>query len=720
MWIKGDHVSMMNEQAVRGEDTLDLSALIGVLRRQYRVIAMAVASILVLAVIYLFAVTPKFTATALIAIEPNRGVLSEDSAMGNNSAAISAQVEGEVAILKSADVLLALIADGGLVNDPEFGARLSRRDRVFSWLGIERDAGAEAGAAVSGILERVGNAIQVRRRGLTYLIEVSVTSEDPSKAAELANRLVEIYTDRQVEGKIRQILASRDILAPRIDNAQEELERLQYEADRFLEGVVDDFVESSDREDLVSVRDRFSLAQRQLDTLRQQSAALRAITDGRSIASSQAELLSEAMRTLAAEREALQRQLADDDAEGIDAAALRAALLDVDQRLQEEAARERETALAGISDLTQVADRARAELRDAALASDLPPSELSTFYRLQQETATARLEYESLLRRLRQLETLADVQISDAVMASSAVTPARASFPNARLILALAMVAAMGLGVGLAFINEYLVGGVTSEDQLRDLLHAPTALPVPAIAGADEADVSDQVYLAPLSGFAESFRQVRRQAARLARPSDGGCVFLVTSSVPEEGKTTAAIALARTLAMSGTRTLLIDFDLRKPSIGARIGAPATSRLLMTLSGAAGPEYLASGHFREEATGLEVLVGGGRADVPTDTLASSARVAQLIGILRREFEAIVLDTAPVLPVVDTLYLAPQADVVLMLARYASTNQRDIRRAVERIRPETRDGAQILPILSMERRVRRAYYYGGYYSGRGYNE
>ena len=244
-----------------------------------------------------------------------------------------------------------------------------------------------------------------------------------------------------------------------------------------------------------------------------------------------------------------------------------------------------------------MADRARAELRDAALASYLPSSDLSTFYRLQQETSTARLDYEGLLRRLRQLETLADVQISDAVMASSAVTPSGASFPNSRLILALAVVAALGLGVGLAFINEYLVGGVTSEDQLRDMLHAPVALPVPAIASADDGDASAQIYLAPLSGFSESFRQVRRQATLLARPGGGGRVYLVTSAVPEEGKTTAAVAMARTLAMSDTKTLLTDFDLRKPSIGARIGAPATSRLLMMLSGSAGPEFLASGHFR---------------------------------------------------------------------------------------------------------------------------
>lgn len=706
----------MTDDTTRGDDQIDLSALIGVLRRQYRVILMSVASILVLAMIYLFAVTPKYTATALVSIEPNRGVLTEDVTSNNNSAAISAQVEGEVAILKSSDVLLALIAEANLVSDPEFGISLSRSDRVLSWLGIEGDTTREAGAAVTDILRRVAEAVQVRRRGLTYLVEVSVTSEDPQKAADLANLLVSIYTTRQVDNKIRQILASRDILAPRIDNAQSELERLQLEADRFLETVVADFVDSSDREDLIGVRDRFSLAQGQLDELRQQSAALRAIVDGRSIPSSQSTLLSDALRELATQREDLQRQLEGDVvAAGIDADALRAELAEVDGRLRDMAEQERAASLAGISDLTQIADRARAELREAALASDLPSSDLSTFYRLQQESSTARIEYESLLRRLRQLETLADVQISDAVMASSAVTPSTASFPNGRLILALAVVAALGIGVGLAFINEFLIGGVTSEDQLRDLLHAPVALPVPAIAAPDEGDASAQIWQAPMSGFSESFRQVRRQASRLTRPGTGGRIYLFTSSVPEEGKTTSAISFARTLALSGTKTLLVDFDLRKPSIAGRIDAPGSTALLAALSGAADDDELEAAHFHEDKTGLHVLVGGGRSDLPTDALVSSSRSGQLLDMLRGEFDAIVLDTAPVLPVVDTLYLTPYADLVVMMVRYAATNQRDVKRAVERIRGDLSEGVQILPVLSMERRGKKAYYYGGYYSG-----
>lgn len=704
---------MATDEQMRSDEQIDLGAFMGVLRRQYRFVIMSVASILILAIIYLFAVTPKYTATALVSIQPNRGVLSEDMALNNNSAAISAQVEGEVAILQSSDVLIALIAEANLVSDTEFGVRLSWKDRLLSWLGIEGEAALQAGSAVTEVMQRVEDAVEVRRRGLTYLVEVSVTSEDPEKASDLANLLVTIYTNRQIENKVRQILASRDILALRVDDAQAELESLQFEADSFLETMIADFVERSGREDLIGVRDRFSLAQGQLDDLRQRSAALRAIVQGNVVTGSQNDLLSDALRELADQREDLRRRIESEATEtGIDADALRAELAEVDNRLRDLAERERANSLANISDLTQIADRARSELREAALAADLPSSDLSTFFRLQQESTTARVEYEDLLRRLRQLETLADVQISDAVLASSAVTPAHASFPNTQLILALAVVAALGIGVGLAFINEFLIGGITSEDQLKELLQVQVALGVPAIAAPKEGDASYQVWEAPNSAFAESFRQVRRQATRLTKRREDGQIYLVTSTVPEEGKTTSAISLARTLALSGTKTLLIDFDLRKPSVGSRVGAFGSVALLELLSGSASDAELSTGYFQERETGLHFLVGGGRSDLPTDTLVSTPRTGQLLSVLRQDFEIVVLDTAPVLPVVDTLYLTPYADLVVMIVRYAATNQRDVRRATERIRADLMDGVQLLPVLNMEDHVRGDYYYGSY--------
>ena len=181
------------------------------------------------------------------------------------------------------------------------------------------------------------------------------------------------------------------------------------------------------------------------------------------------------------------------------------------------------------------------------------------------------------------------------------------------------------------------------------------------------------------------------------------------------GKTTTAISYARTVALSGRRTLLMDLDLRKPSIAPRLGIEPQTVLLDALSGRSDLQDLDRALSQEQASGLHVLPGGGRSDLPTDSLIASARLDQVLDHYRSMFDVIVLDTAPVLPVVDTLYLARHADLAAVLVRYAATNQRDVRRAADRLRGDMPPSAGILPIMSMEQRARRAYYYGGYYYG-----
>ena len=143
-------------------------------------------------------------------------------------------------------------------------------------------------------------------------------------------------------------------------------------------------------------------------------------------------------------------------------------------------------------------------------------------------------------------------------------------------------------------------------------------------------------------------------------------------------------------------------------------------LLDYLSGKINNEDLSNSIKFEQSSGMAMIIGGGRPEVPTDSLMGSQRLRELISALRSNFDYIILDTAPVLPVVDTLYLLDQADVVLQMVRFASTNQRDVRRAFDRLTQEVNDNIEILPVLTMEQQKRGAYYYRGYYSGYGYTK
>src|SRR5690606_16241462 len=127
-------------------------------------------------------------------------------------------------------------------------------------------------------------------------------------------------------------------------------------------------------------------------------------------------------------------------------------------------------------------------------------------------------------------------------------------------------------------------------------------------------------------------------------------------SVPGEGKTTIALSLARAYAQAGKKTLIVDCDLRHPALHTHLGIAPEAGLFDYLAGRGEAGTLASTILRDNDTGLSVLVGSKRSDIPTDQLIAGNAFARLIGAAAENFEMVILDTPPVLPVVDGLYLS----------------------------------------------------------------
>lgn len=697
----------------------DIQSLIGVIRRQSRIIFYTIFSILIITLAYLFTVTPKYTAVALLSIEPNREVLAETSATLSNTGAISAAVEGEAEIIKSNDVLLALIQSQGLLRDDEFGVTLSNWNKLRNMIGLEVQEQADGTRELQRTITRVREAITVRRKGLTYLIEVGFTSKSAEKAARLANALAVGYINHQIQQKIEKTVLARDILSRQVEVAKRELEGVELRVDGFLTDFIDDFVRETGRDDLRAMQLNLQAQAQELEAYRERLAALSSATSSKPWDRLSEDAMSKAMRTLIEKRRALNARLAAEEDKGIDAAVLQAELEALEDDLAKVAAADLSATRLTVNEFQSNRDRMRDELRSSVLNADLPAGALTDLYQLQQEGGIARSQYQDLLRRLRQLDTLASLQIADASLVSKALAPANPSFPRKRLILALALTLSFGLGLGLGFLNEYFVGGFTSEEQLKDFIKARDVIVIPSTTEIEEGDISKAILDAPMSAYSESFRQLKKSTERALRKRQrsGGSVIAVSSSIPAEGKSTSALALARTFAQSGATTILIDFDLRKPSLGAQTGVVTSKALLDYLSGKIDMGELAKHVSVEEASNLAMIVGGGRPDAPTDSLMGSQRLRDLIEGLRTQFDYIILDTAPVLPVVDTLYLVDQADVVLQLVRFANTNQRDVRRAYSRFTQDVSEGVEVLPVLSMEPVRRGAYYYRGYYAGYG---
>lgn len=704
-------------------DEIDLKSLFGVLRRQMRIIIYATIAAVALAMVYLFSVTPKYTATALIAIEPNRNILTDAAAELNNATAMSATVDGEIEILRSNDLVKSLVARQSLVSEEEFGVQLGRVAEWRSLLGFEVEQNVDPERAVLGVVNRVKSAISVSRRGRTYLIQLSFTSESPEKAMILVNALANQYIESSVQKKIEATLVARDIISTRVNAAREELELAEENVEGFLDEFTAQYITQSKRPELLALEAEIQQRELSIAELEASLSTTAANLQTRDWAALDAQILSEASRNLINQRDDLNRQIEQSDAD-LDVDALRAALAVLDDQIAASTADDLSATRRDIASFRTERDEFEANLRGEVLSSDLPAGALTNLYQLQQEGEIARNQYQDLLQRLRQLDTLAELQVADASLVSAALEPTSASFPNRRLTLALSIVLGLMLGTGIGLLNEFVIGGVVSEDQLADLLKVQNAVGVPALSEEkDPMSIASAVMNAPMSGFSESFRQLKHalesQMARKKPQDDGqGRVVLVTSAVPFEGKTTSATSLARTLALAGNRVVIVDMDLRKPSISERIGVEPNDSLLKYLSKELDFEALGRAYGEEQETGLSYLVGGGRAKVPTDALIGSPRAKKVFEVLREGFDYVIIDSAPVLPVVDTLYLAPYVDAVVMAVRYASTAQRDAVRAYQRITAEMPEDVAFVPILTLEEgQRRRAYYYRGYYHGYG---
>jgi capsular exopolysaccharide synthesis family protein len=358
----------------------------------------------------------------------------------------------------------------------------------------------------------------------------------------------------------------------------------------------------------------------------------------------------------------------------------------------------------------------RHDTRNAVLDSNLSTEMRTRIYELQQQTDLARLQYQALLARIQDLQAEADLQIADSRIVSTALPRAFPSFPSLTLILSAMTLGALGLGIGLAFFYENFVGGFATEQQVESVLKTRVAAAVPreragARSNSGEIDntIPDLIVAAPLSAFAEAVRRIRAGIDQCTRArqaaSATGAVIMVTSAEEEEGKSTLALSLARSYAISGQSTLLIDCDMRRPSIHRQLGIEPNSGLVDYLTNDFDGSRLGEILQLDSLTHVSIIVGARRSEMPTDQFVTGKSFARLIEAARNNFDIVILDTPPIGPVVDGLYLAQFADVVAFVIRWASTSQTSARRALAGLEAAKRPGTEILAILNQQTSVRR---------------
>jgi polysaccharide biosynthesis transport protein len=250
---------------------------------------------------------------------------------------------------------------------------------------------------------------------------------------------------------------------------------------------------------------------------------------------------------------------------------------------------------------------------------------------------------------------------------------------------------ALGLatGIGMAFVLDGLDNTVRTVEQVQAISLLPSLGIIPLGSGiANQNGLGKRLPFAtnkesvqlitksrPQSQMAEAYRALRTSLL-LTTVGAPPKVILVTSALPEEGKTTTCINCAIVLAQKGARVLLIDADLRRPSIHRTLGVFSKTGLTHVLTGSASLEQ--SAVRSPMVPNLFVLPAGTLPPNPAELLASS-RMREVLDILREEYDHIVIDTPPALPVTDAVVMATMADAVILVARAGSTTKHALRQA-----------------------------------------
>jgi capsular exopolysaccharide synthesis family protein len=296
------------------------------------------------------------------------------------------------------------------------------------------------------------------------------------------------------------------------------------------------------------------------------------------------------------------------------------------------------------------------------------------FNALQRDAASTQQMFDTVLQRVKETELSGGLQTNNAKILDRAEIPRVPIWPRKQLNLILAILGGAFAAIGLAFTREYLNPRLTSRDDIAVALGLPVLGTAPRINRLKALSAVDALPLV----FQEAVRAIRTRI--LLSPIAGAARALaVTSTNAGEGKTVIASSLAASMAMAGRRVLLIDADLRRPKLHQMFSVPKSPGLADLLIGRVRPS---EAFLESSVPGLYVLPAGADVTSVNDAL-DSQRLTQLIERFGEEFDVVVLDCPPVMPVADATIIANAATSVLFVVGSGTTSQGDAQVAIDRL-------------------------------------
>ncbi len=694
---------------------LSVGDLVVIFRRRRRVIYSVVGGLLILAAIYCIFCTRRYDATATIQVlgKTQDALALENMASGSADAppdALSANLDiaTQAQILESDSLALRTIQDLHMEGTEDFK---SHWNPIGWFMGLFSPAGVPDPANASlensplrrhHVLLVFSDHLKVKPVPGTRLIQITYSSPDPKLAAAVVNKLTQSLVDYSIQTRLDAtnqaagwLNAQLNELRQQSEDLERKLSDLQSKAGVYTLGTVTPEGASQNYSDVLAKLQASTTAVGQAEQNRiLRGAILHAAETG------DAEMLSglagntmngssinnnlaviQNLRGQQATAQALQQAEAKYGRAYPRLEELRGNVAGLQQSIQQEIERLKGRAKSDYDDAVRTEAETRDQYNQLRAQADTLNNKSIDFAVIQQEAEQSRNLYQELLKKYKEAGVLEGLKGSMITVVDPGRAPGKPSKPNIPLYMAGAVAGGLFLGCCLALVVEAADRKVKTIGDVEEIcggnllgitpifpanLARSTLDGVPPLASLDD----------PRSPFSEAARSIRT-GIFLMNGGKTSKVILVTSSIPGEGKTILSANLAVLLAQAKKKVLLVDADLRLGALHTALNLPGNPGLSDLLSGQLKDPAIQS---PASVPGLDVLPAGNSPDNPSELLGSNS-FARWLSVWRETYDYIVLDSAPLLPVTDSLTLAPLSDIALLVARPGVTEKSQLVRSYQ---------------------------------------
>ena len=741
MYESQDNSQLTAEVQQTDNTELSLSSFLNVLEVRRKLIISVTFLISLLALLTIYQLVPRYTATNQLLIGINSAKVVDIEEVLSGGMKGDTAVIGEMEVIKSRELAHKIIAHLHLDQYEEFNPKpkppgFLDQFNPKNWipetwkesLGTKaldtRTETEKQESQLNNLTNKFLSKVTVSQVKRSQVINIAVETQDPKLAAIIANEVADQYIVGQLQAKFDATKKATDWLNDQLGDLKQKLENSERAVENYRKN-----------HNLVEVSKGTGVTQQQLSEINSQLISARAqraeaeakyqqvesITRNGQDIDSVAEVLNSGLiSSLRGQEAEVQRKysemLVEYGARHPKMIQMQAELADIKAKIDTEVKK----IAAG---LRHSLDVARA--RENSLASSLQQMESKTAGNSQAEVELRALEreatankvlFETFLGRFKETASTQGIEQADARVISFAEVPLSASFPKKNLMITVSILGALFFAIFLAFVLEMLNPGIRSPEQVSQLFNLTTLGIVPKTVNIN-IPVLQYLLEKPQSALAEALNTLRISLSLLNPDSDVKSV-LISSALPSEGKSTLASLLSRHSAAAGKKVVLVDADLRRPTIAKMFDLDkktlGLTDLLMnhTLT-------LTDVLVKDSATGLSLLTRGHAAFLNPSDLFASQRMKALLEQLKQEFDLVIVDSAPIMAVPDSRILAGLVDKILFVVNWDTTPKKVVATALHIFAKDGHNNLAgiVLQKVNLEQYGRYGYGDSGYYYSYG---